>query len=86
MILIFHDEVKYTKEGSIFVEAREFQTSEPSSEPSTTTLIEIVIADTGCGIENSRLQRMFHELEQVEYVNPAVEGEDQPQLGELEYS
>jgi len=76
--------VKYTNEGSILVEAREFQSSEPSSEPSATTLIEIVIADTGSGIESSRLQKMFHELEQVEHVNPIIEEEDQPQLGELE--
>lgn len=54
--------------------------------------VEIVVADTGCGIPNAKLEEIFRQFEQVEHENEEQQ-QNQPGLGEpdacldlLEYS
>ncbi len=57
--------VKYTAQGSISVRCKAFE--EPTGLRDTGDLaVEIVVADTGCGIPNDKLESIFREFEQVE--------------------
>ena len=57
--------VKFTESGSITVECRRFE--EPIGlRNSAQIVIQITVADTGCGIENDKLESIFREFEQVE--------------------
>ena len=59
--------MKYTKKGSISVSCNVFD--EPEGLRShKQTVVEIVVADTGCGIQEEKLAKMFREFEQVEQV------------------
>ena len=60
--------MKYTETGEIRVEARQFL--EPQGLRDTSQIVvEVVVADTGCGIEGPKLEKIFRELEQVEHSN-----------------
>lgn len=39
------------------------------------TAVEIVVSDTGCGIEDGKLEKMFREFEQVESSEPRSNSE-----------
>ncbi|KEP47962.1 putative phytochrome-like histidine kinase [Rhizoctonia solani 123E] len=57
--------VKYTESGQISVECRRFK--EPIGlRDSKEVAVEIVVADTGCGISSAKLESIFREFEQVE--------------------
>ncbi|KAG8696703.1 Light-sensor Protein kinase [Ceratobasidium sp. 394] len=57
--------VKYTESGQISVECRRFK--EPVGlRDSREVAVEIVVADTGCGILSVKLESIFREFEQVE--------------------
>ncbi|CAE7222203.1 unnamed protein product [Rhizoctonia solani] len=57
--------VKYTESGQINVECRRFK--EPIGlRDSKEVAVEIVVADTGCGISSAKLESIFREFEQVE--------------------
>jgi hypothetical protein len=67
--------VKYTDEGSITVEARAFD--EPHGlRDADGIAVEIVVADTGCGISSSKLESIFREFEQVESMGQAPEANE----------
>ncbi|KAJ7366589.1 hypothetical protein DFH08DRAFT_678657 [Mycena albidolilacea] len=61
--------LKYTAEGSITVGCTTFGEPEGLRDPSQTA-VEIVVADTGCGIAPERLAGIFREFEQVELMEP----------------
>lgn len=57
--------VKYTEKGSVTISCQKFQ--EPRGlRNSKEVAVEIVVADTGCGIEPAELESIFREFEQVE--------------------
>ncbi|KAG9102501.1 Light-sensor Protein kinase, partial [Ceratobasidium sp. 392] len=57
--------VKYTETGQITVECRRFK--EPVGlRDAKEVAVEIVVADTGCGISSVKLESIFREFEQVE--------------------
>lgn len=61
--------MKYSTRGKITVECK------PSEEPAGLrreghTTVEIVVADTGCGISPAKLESIFREFEQVEPATP----------------
>lgn len=63
--------VKYTSEGGVTVEAKPFQEPDglrdrESTETTKAVAIEIIVADTGCGIPNNTLEDIFRQFEQVE--------------------
>lgn len=61
--------VKFTTEGSITVSCHRFK--EPRGlRNSSEVAVEIVVGDTGCGIESSKLEMIFREFEQVESTIP----------------
>lgn len=61
--------VKFTSEGTITVSCHRFK--EPRGLRSTKEVaVEIVVGDTGCGIESSKLEMIFREFEQVESAVP----------------
>ncbi|KAG8767835.1 Light-sensor Protein kinase [Ceratobasidium sp. 428] len=61
--------VKYTETGQITVECRRFK--EPVGlRDSKEVAVEIVVADTGCGISTTKLESIFREFEQVESSMP----------------
>jgi len=61
--------VKYTTSGSITVCCTTF--GEPEGLRSTNqTAVEIIVADTGCGIAPEKLESIFREFEQVESSEP----------------
>ncbi|KAF5380673.1 hypothetical protein D9757_007064 [Collybiopsis confluens] len=61
--------VKYTTEGKISVRCLPYGEPEGLRGPSSTAM-EIVVADTGCGIAPIKLESMFREIEQVESAEP----------------
>ncbi|KAJ7134353.1 hypothetical protein C8R44DRAFT_610147 [Mycena epipterygia] len=61
--------LKYTAEGSITVRCTTFGEPEGLRGPKQTA-VEIVVADTGCGIAPERLGSIFREFEQVESMEP----------------
>jgi len=65
--------VKYTMEGSITVRCHTFGEPEGLRGPKSTA-VEIVVADTGCGIASDKLESIFREFEQVESSEPKTSG------------
>ena len=62
--------VKYTAQGSIVVECHTFE--EPAGLRNTRAVaVEIVVADSGCGIPAAKLESIFREFEQVESSRPS---------------
>ncbi|KAJ7070009.1 hypothetical protein C8F01DRAFT_1114955 [Mycena amicta] len=59
--------LKYTTEGSITVGCMPYNEPEGLRSPDQTA-VEIVVADTGCGIAAERLGSIFRDFEQVEWV------------------
>ncbi|KAJ4482039.1 hypothetical protein J3R30DRAFT_3699364 [Lentinula aciculospora] len=57
--------LKYTTEGKIAVRCIHFAESEGLRGPSSAAM-EIIVADTGCGIPPVKLESIFREIEQVE--------------------
>ncbi|KAH7913421.1 hypothetical protein BJ138DRAFT_1146165 [Hygrophoropsis aurantiaca] len=57
--------LKYTKEGSVSVQSRIYDEPEGLRKPSQAA-VEIIVADTGCGIPGDKLESIFREFEQVE--------------------
>ena len=63
--------VKYTREGGIKVTCQVFK--EPQGlRDDRQVAIEIIVADTGCGIDSSKLESIFREFEQVETSSPSA--------------
>ncbi|KAI0671080.1 hypothetical protein C8Q78DRAFT_1079021 [Trametes maxima] len=61
--------LKYTSQGSITVLCKAFE--EPTGlRDSGDLAVEIVVADTGCGIPSEKLESIFREFEQVETAPP----------------
>lgn len=58
--------MKYTETGEIRVEARQSPESQ-GLQDSSQVVVEVTVADTGCGIDGSKLEKIFRELEQVEH-------------------
>lgn len=78
--------MKYTETGSITVRCTSHTVSEGSLSPG----VEIVVADTGCGISQTKLESIFREFERVEShgPKPSVErgvGELAPESGRVIY-
>ncbi|TCD62103.1 Light-sensor Protein kinase [Steccherinum ochraceum] len=71
--------VKYTESGKVSIECRAFD--EPAGLRDTGGLaVEIVVADTGCGIPSDKLESMFREFEQVEMEqSPPPPSQTQPE-------
>lgn len=57
--------LKYTQKGYISVYCVRFGEPEGLRDPSQTA-VEIIVADTGCGIQPNKLESIFREFEQVE--------------------
>ncbi|KAJ4491482.1 hypothetical protein C8J55DRAFT_420587 [Lentinula edodes] len=72
--------LKYTTEGKIAVRCVPFGEPEGLREP-TSTAMEIVVADTGCGIPPAKLESIFREIEQVESSEPKTSAEPGVGLG-----
>ncbi|GAV99891.1 phytochrome-like protein [Lentinula edodes] len=72
--------LKYTMEGKIAVRCVPFGEPEGLREP-TSTAMEIVVADTGCGIPPTKLESIFREIEQVESSEPKTSAEPGVGLG-----
>lgn len=66
--------VNYTSKGSITVCCTTFGEPEGLRGPQQMA-VEILVADTGCGIPPDKLEHIFREFEQVESSGPKV-GED----------
>lgn len=66
--------VKYTEEGTITVQCTTYDEPE-GLRGENQMVIQIVVADTGCGIEGSKLESIFREFEQVESAD--AKGSDQ---------
>ncbi|THH10468.1 hypothetical protein EW145_g1296 [Phellinidium pouzarii] len=61
--------VKYTTEGTVTVSCHRFK--EPRGLRNLKEIaVEIVVGDTGCGIESEKLESIFREFEQVESAIP----------------
>ncbi|PBK97922.1 hypothetical protein ARMGADRAFT_1162720 [Armillaria gallica] len=72
--------LKYTAEGSITVCC--VSTQEPVGlRNSQQTAVEIVVADTGCGIQQEKLENIFREFEQVESLEPKTSADAGVGLG-----
>ena len=57
--------MKYTDQGSVTISCHRFQ--EPRGlRNQREVAVEIIVADTGCGIEAGKLESIFREFEQVE--------------------
>ncbi|KAF9013357.1 hypothetical protein BDQ17DRAFT_1386916 [Cyathus striatus] len=61
--------LKYTTSGSIKVSCKPFEEPE-GLRSSNQTVVEIVVADSGCGIAQEKLDSIFREFEQVESSEP----------------
>lgn len=61
--------MKYTMNGSITVSCATFGEPEGLRGPAQTA-VEIVVADSGCGIPPDKLENIFREFEQVESSGP----------------
>lgn len=61
--------MKYSTEGRITVECKAFGEPEGLRREGSTA-VEIVVADTGCGIPPAKLESIFREFEQVESAAP----------------
>ncbi|KAJ3753797.1 hypothetical protein EV360DRAFT_96883 [Lentinula raphanica] len=72
--------LKYTIEGKIAVRCIPFGEPEGLRGPSSTAM-EIVVADTGCGIPPLKLESIFREIEQVESSEPKTNAEPGVGLG-----
>ncbi|KAF9267585.1 hypothetical protein L218DRAFT_1074312 [Marasmius fiardii PR-910] len=72
--------LKYTKRGSINVRCTTY--NEPEGlRASSSTAVEIVVEDTGCGIPTNKLESIFREFEQVESSEPKTSAEPGVGLG-----
>jgi hypothetical protein len=69
IVLICHTLVKYSTQGKIVVECKAFEEPEGLRREGSTA-VEIIVADTGCGISPAKLESIFREFEQVESVAP----------------
>ncbi|KAI0088500.1 hypothetical protein BDY19DRAFT_947972 [Irpex rosettiformis] len=71
--------LKYTSDGAITVQCRAFE--EPSGlRASDNIAVELVVADTGCGIASDKLENIFREFEQVDNSNsPPPQAPGSPQ-------
>jgi len=67
--------VKYTKEGSITVKCTPLSEEQGGLRWPGATAVEIVVADTGCGIPPRKLESIFREFEQVESSEPKTTSE-----------
>ncbi|KAK0464727.1 GAF domain-like protein [Desarmillaria tabescens] len=72
--------LKYTAQGSITVCCVPTQES-VSLHASQQTAVEIVVADTGCGMQQEKLQNIFREFEQVESSEPKTSADAGVGLG-----
>ncbi|KAF9454842.1 hypothetical protein P691DRAFT_655466 [Macrolepiota fuliginosa MF-IS2] len=72
--------LKYTETGSISVSCKTFGEPEGLRGPKQTA-VEIVVADTGCGIQEEKLENIFREFEQVESSEPRSNAEAGVGLG-----
>ncbi|KAJ3773797.1 hypothetical protein FB446DRAFT_511679 [Lentinula raphanica] len=72
--------LKYTMKGKIAVRCIPFGEPEGLRGPSSTAM-EIVVADTGCGIPPVKLESIFREIEQVESSEPKTSAEPGVGLG-----
>lgn len=61
--------MKYSSEGKITVECKAFEEPEGLRREGSIA-VEIVVADTGCGIPPAKLESIFREFEQVELASP----------------
>jgi len=61
--------VKYSTHGKITVECKTFEQPEDLRREGSVA-VEIIVADTGCGISSEKLERIFRDFEQVESVAP----------------
>jgi signal transduction histidine kinase len=66
--------VKYTRDGSVTVRCSTFGEPEGLRDRQHTA-VEIVVADTGCGIQSDKLEYIFREFEQVESSEQKPSGE-----------
>lgn len=66
--------MKHTESGSITVRCSTFGEPEGLRDRHHTA-VEIIVADTGCGMESSKLEHIFRELEQVEPPGQKSSGE-----------
>ncbi|KAF5362908.1 hypothetical protein D9758_007118 [Tetrapyrgos nigripes] len=74
--------LKYTKQGSITVRCQPLPEEEGGLRwPGATVVVEIVVADTGCGIPPVKLESIFREFEQVESSEPKTTSEAGVGLG-----
>lgn len=72
--------VKYTTEGKVSVTCYKFK--EPKGLRDVKEVaVEISVGDTGCGIEESKLESIFREFERAE--SSATKASDLPGLGEM---
>ena len=70
--------VKYTREGKVTVTCHKFK--EPRGlRDAKEVAVEISVGDTGCGIEESKLESIFREFERAETSVPRAS--DLPGLG-----
>ncbi|KAJ7578685.1 hypothetical protein C8J56DRAFT_968782 [Mycena floridula] len=72
--------LKYTSTGSISIRCTPFEEPDGLRGP-WQTAVEIVVADTGCGIAPTRLESIFREFEQVESSEPKSDKDDGVGLG-----
>ncbi|KAF9651648.1 hypothetical protein BDM02DRAFT_3090893 [Thelephora ganbajun] len=61
--------LKYSTHGKVTVECKAFEEPEGLRREGSTA-VEIVVADTGCGISPTKLESIFREFEQVESAAP----------------
>lgn len=72
--------LKYTTTGSVSVRCGVREVTEELRRIGRTT-VEIIVADTGCGIPTSKLEMIFREFEQVETSQSRPNGETSVGLG-----